>query len=213
MTYTGDTMIAYRTSGKETDTDENDVVFRADLSPTAEKKPLSPINLQGSSASKWGTKQLERYSGEGHDPKAKSANDEGFVDGNLILFDGYFSFLWIPTRKHVFFSRPKPELIMHMMRDTISLDDEMENMRDHLSRCYDKGIDEAFIFPTKSESAPEPFRRIATESDLLAAEEETEIEKKYPLIVNKDVSNVQSFLGFHRWMDYIDKTLNSKEEK
>ncbi len=213
MTYTGDTMIAYRTSGKVRDTDLGDIVFRADLSPSVEKKPLSPINLQGSSASKWGTKQLERFSGEGHDPKAKSANDEGFVDGNLILFDGYFSFLWIPTRKHVFFSRPKPELIMHMMRDTISLDDEMENMRDHLSRCYDKGIDEAFRFPTKSETT-EPFRRIATESDLMAAEEETQIElKQFPLVVNKDVSTTQSFLGFHKWIDYIDKTLNSKEEK
>ena len=241
VTYTGDTLIAYRATGTALNRDR--ALMKADLSPVIkptntrtatstsattstsgkkdQKKSLAPIQLQGQAANKWGAQQLERYAGEGHDPKARSSNDEGFVDANLIMFDGYFSFLWIPTRKHVFFSRPKPELIMHMMRDSISIDDELENMKDHLTRCYDKGIEAAFVRPSPSEmqSSAEPFRRIATESDLEAAKEETKVATKefaIPGLLGKDkdgdtATSAQAFWGFHKWMNYIDKTLKSKE--
>lgn len=233
VTYTGDTLIAYSATG--TALNRGRIIMKVDLSPVKppttstsgttskkdQQKNLAPIQLQGQAANKWGAQQLERYAGEGHDPKARSSNDEGFVDANLIMSDGYFSFLWIPTRKHVFFSRPKPELIMHMMRDSISIDDELENMKDHLTRCYDKGIEAAFVRPSTSEmqSSAEPFRRIATESDLEAAKEETKVatrEFAIPGLLGKDkdgdtAASAQAFWGFHKWMNYIDKTLKSKE--
>ena len=127
------------------------------------------------------------------------------------MFDGYFSFLWIPTRQHVFFSRPKPETILSLLRDRISEDDEISNMREHLSKCYDKDISEAFIRPNFIRRS-EPFRRIASEADLLAAKEETKIDHDiFSLVTHKKGKQNQSFWDFHKWMVYIDKTLNPNE--
>lgn len=203
--------------------------FEADLSPSAandaKDRNLKPINLNSSEASKWGVDKLERYSGQIRDTLTKSAPDTlsgDLLQGNIIMFDGYFSFLWVPTRQHVFFSRPKPDTVLSMMRDQISAEDEVENMRSHLSKCFDKNIDEAFMAPSIAPES-EPFRRISTKHDLKLAKQETRIvyEDHLPLHeipkvnesnpINPLGKSSQSFLDFHKWMTYIEKALNSNE--
>ena len=141
------------------------------------------------------------------------------------MFEGYFSFLWIPTRQHVFFSRPKQHRIMELLRDCISKEDELTNMKDHVSRCFEKDIDEAILRPTKlaegsdDDEPPEPFRRIATESDLTQARLDTRIVyEDFPLhefarkTMDPDADKQsQSFWTFHKWMNYIDTALNPTE--
>jgi hypothetical protein len=120
VTYSGDTLTAYRIKGKSSGEDVP-VLFEADLSPQVEPaSSLSPIQLEKSTASKWGVDKLERYSGQGCHPSGKKSQAGDFVDGNLIMFHGYFSFLWIPTRQHVFFSRPTPDMVFRLMSDIIS---------------------------------------------------------------------------------------------
>lgn len=102
------------------------------------------------------------------------------------------------------------------MRDSISQEDEIENMRSHVSKCYEKNIDEAFIRPSADGAATsEPFRRIAREADLAAAKEETQIVyEDFPVHeiprASTETTNHQSFWIFHKWMCYIDKALNSE---
>jgi hypothetical protein len=214
VTYTGDTLIAT----KVTEDDwipRGEVVFRSDLGPkllAADKmsKQLRPIALSGSAASKFGTQYLERYGGEGIVSEDGSRNEK-FVEGQLIMFDGYFSFLWLPSKQHVFFSRPNPELTIHMLRDTISVEDEVQNMREHLTKCFDKNIETAFMRPRTNER-PEPFRRILREGDLDAAKKQsTSLETLLPKKENEGYSKF-SFWAFHKWKNYIDNVLNGKTD-
>ena len=220
VTYVDDTLLATRL--KQPD----NVFFQADLSPkqyeSVEDKNVNPIKLDQSSSSKWGVEKLDRYPGEGRDALNKKPWNADPIDGNLIMFDGYFSFLWVPTRQHVFFSRPKQHRIMELLRDCISKEDELLNMRDHVSRCFEKNIDDAILRPSKeSANKPEPFRRIATESDLQNARQETRIVyEDFPLhdfTRNKAVDpdgdrQSQSFWAFHRWMNYIDSAMKPDNE-
>lgn len=225
VTYSGDTLYAHKVTGSTSD--RTKLLFKADLSPpTNSSDAIKAVPLNGSATKKWGADKLERYAGFGHDRKARSTNEEGLVDANLIVFDGYFSFLWIPTRKHVFFSRPNPDLMLHMMRDTISAEDEMQNMRDHLSRCLEKDIDEAILGTYDASDVelscpPEPFRRIATEADLEAATQERQIVYKDLMIgdvVKKTSSAIvnvkdESFWGFQKWMRNVDDAMNQNGKK
>lgn len=221
-------------------------LFQADLSPmdtrSSSAQYTAPIPIDKSAVSKWGIDKLERYPGKAIHPRTNSRSNNNKVsssssskeeinlmDGSLIMFDGYFSFLWILTRQHVFFSRPKPELVLKLMRDTISEQDEIENMRHHLTKCFKKGIEEAFIRPSVGVhgGVVEPFRRISRESDLLAAQEEIQIvyetgEDKSSLTNSGDkfsgigISSTnkalhQSFWDFHKWLHYIDKVMKPNE--
>jgi hypothetical protein len=222
-------MIATRLSAPE------HFLFQADLSPmdirSGDAQFAPPIPMDKSAVTKWGIDKLERYPGKAmHTHKSKTATTSkeiNLVDGNLIMFDGYFSFLWIPTRQHVFFSRPKPELVLKLLRDVISEKDEIENMRHHLTKCFKKGIEEAFIRPeVVQDGFVEPFRRISRESDLLAAQEEIQIvyetKEENSSINNKSNNNSklssfpgskphQSFWDFHKWLHYIDKAMKPNE--
>jgi len=211
VTYTGDVMIGTRLKNK------GGVCFESDLSPSIESAHpnLAPIKLDSSVASKWGVEKLERYAGKARDTLSKRSANTDFLDGNLIVFDGYFSFLWIPTRQHVFFSRPKSETIVKLMRDSISAEDETANMMNHVSKCFEKNIDEAFVRPSNDrEAALDPFRRIAREADLAAAKEETQIiYDEFPVreIPQESDKIHQSFWGLHKWMNYIEKVLKPNE--
>lgn len=100
------------------------------------------------------------------------------------------------------------------MRDILSHEDEMQNMREHLSRSSNKSIAEAFIGPTYTETVMEPFRRISTESDLQAAQLETEIVmKEFPLLLpntNFDRDVIQTFWSCHKWMNCIEYALKKE---
>jgi hypothetical protein len=239
VTYHGDTMIATQVgttfnptnpdTGNIAATTEKTIILQADLSPQFEKKEsLKPISLSGITASKWGTKHLERYPGQGF--PLTSTNSKGVQgassEGQLIMFDGFFSFLWIPTRQHVFFHRPEPNVLLKLLRDSISKDDEAENTIMHLNRCFQKNIDEAFlgVKSQKGNEDPEPFRRIATEADLETAMRDTQIVYDHNSFPVHKISNlggwmdkeqndmISSFLNFHRWMNYVDRALKPNSE-
>lgn len=215
VTYVGDTLIATKVTGDK-HVPRREISFRADLGPKLQdpdedesSKPLAPVQLSGSVASKWGTHKLERYAGEGQ-VAAENFKNEKFVEGQLIMFNGYFSFLWIPSRHHIFFSRPKPELILHMMRDTISKEDEVENMRDHLTRCYNKETSAGFIRPSKRE-VPEPFKRIKREIDLVTVMEQADLHKQPDTEKKSDVATYPEKISFwvmQKWRTYVDSVLN-----
>lgn len=216
VTYSGDTLVASRLKHPDS------VFFQANLSPreySKQKGDLGSIRLDNAATTKWGVDKLDRYPGEGLDALNKNPSKADPIEGNLIMFDGYFSFLWIPTRQHVFFSKPKGNRIFELLRDVISEEDELHNMRDHIGRCFDKSIDDAILKPAvaKNEEVPEPFRRIATKDDLVAAKQDTRIVySDFPIHdfskKNKDPHDdrqSQSFWAFHKWMHYIDNKLNT----
>lgn len=235
VTYVGDELMA-STVGKYSSTlnmtnmpehQEDTLLFQADLSPKFESKSsLEPIALSGSTAAKWGTKNLERYPGKGYHHKIFSSGvqpSDTSSEGQLIMFKGFFSFLWIPTRQHVFFHRPEPNTVLQLLRDSISKEDETYNTRRHLDRCFQKKIDDAIFGPVYHEEDPEPFRRIATHADLEAAMRDTQIVYSnytpvHPILRVKETLDqdhsgmVSSFLNFHRWMNYVDSALKPKSE-
>jgi hypothetical protein len=197
VTYTGDILTATKITGDK-HVPRGQVSFTVDLSPTvasSNSTALTPIELSDMAASVWGTDSLPRYPGKGH-IAAEGFKNNRFVDGQLIMFDGYFSFLWNPTKQNIFFTRPPQNLILSMMRDVLSEEDEVDNMRNHLSRCFEKDISDAFVFPTMDKPL-EPFKRIQSQADLNAALEEK--------ILENDDEDLTSQMK--KWMAYIDEVL------
>jgi hypothetical protein len=85
----------------------------------------------------------------------------------MIIFENdQFSFVWIPTKHHVF-TRPLPEMTtLKLLRDTSSKEDEIDNMRSHIVRCFD--MDMTTCIAT---SNFEPLRRGITTQEELEEEE------------------------------------------
>jgi len=168
VTYIGDTLVATKVTGDE-NVPRGKVSFTCDLAPKNDSTALQPLRLSLSqSSSSSSTTKLPRYAGHGQVAK-KGFVDHKFVDGQLVMFERHFSFVWIPTRHHVLFRRPSPEQTMTQMRDILSQEDEVENMRLHLERCYDMDMTES-LARQQSDVSNEPFRRIATTKDLEALE-------------------------------------------
>mmetsp|Transcript_11212 Transcript_11212/g.23609 ORF Transcript_11212/g.23609 Transcript_11212/m.23609 type:complete len:353 (+) Transcript_11212:165-1223(+) len=99
--------------------------FSADLAPSDEAE-LSES-----------AKKLQHFGGEGS-IVLEGYTDEKNVEGQLEMFDDYFSFTWVPVNHTVFFSRPSAELTIDLLRDVVSKEDEVDNMREHISRCFSK---------------------------------------------------------------------------
>lgn len=212
VTYTGDTLVATKVTG-DCSIPNGEVLFRADLFPLPNGKPedLNPIQLTGSAASKWGVDKLERYSGEGRESSTDTNKKAKFEEGQLIMFDGYFSFLYLPTKRHIFFSRPSSELVLELMRSVISVEDaEVESMKEHIEMCFQKDIEE----PTYSQSRRErkPWDGTANNSvqslwELPSSSPKNEYHQWLPRSSKTDAAF--SFLSFHKWMSYIDDALKS----
>ncbi len=224
MTYTGDTLIATKITG-ECQVPKGEVAFRANLFPIDDEgddtKRLDPIPLNESAASKWNIKKLDRYTGEGRTSTEKNEESE-FVEGQLILFDGYFSFLYLPTKQHIFFSRPSPQLITHLMKEVIDIDDELDNMKDHVQRCFEKDVGEDFIEPRKKTLVKEVHKKPRyTFSDILrrdqssrTSEETNALNSWVPPSLKSSMKKDTkfSFFGFHKWMGYIDSVIKPDEK-
>lgn len=105
--------------------------------------------------------------------------DEKNVEGQLVMFDDYFSFTWVPMKYTVFFSRPSAKLTIDLLRDVVSKEDEVDNMREHISRCFSKDpvIERGYGSSSDSVSSgevgyeKEPFRRIHRNDDALSITE------------------------------------------
>jgi len=140
VTYTGDTLIAYKVTGDK-NVPKGEVSFKADLSPTfhsGAQNALKPIELTESASKQWGTDQLIRFPGQGQVAAEGFLNSQ-WMEGQLILVGDYFSFAWIPLGHQIFFGRPSPELTLKMISESITatVTDDVEKMREHATRCLD----------------------------------------------------------------------------
>ena len=214
VTYAGDTLVATKVTGDEY-IPRGETSFRADLAPpraagSGEGKGDGPIpppphpaarrasRSGGVSEAGWGSTKLQLYAGEGQVAQ-EGCVDKKPVDGQLVMFDDHFSFTWIPMKHTVFFSRPSSAVTLEMLRDTLSREDEISNMRSHVSRCF--GLDGATELDLDSPPSAlgEPFRRISRESDrpFTIVEEEGEVQPAPRL----------SFLRLDKLRGFIDGVL------
>ena len=164
VTYADDfhTLVATKVTGDRF-ISRGDDSFTANLAPSEE---ADPIELSDTAASKWGAKKLQRFPGEGF-IALEGGKDKKTIDGQLIMFDDYFSFTWIDMKHTVFFSRPSPSQTLHLLRDVISKEDELENKRLHLEQCYslDDTATSDIVQAATHDINEEPFRRILRSDD------------------------------------------------
>lgn len=146
VSYTGDVLTAHKVTGDK-HVPKGEVTFQVDLSPSS-KKYLDPIELGIDAVAQWGSKYLQRHSGQGQVAADGFVNRQ-WLDGQLILVNQYFSFAWLPTGHQVFFGRPSPELTLKLLRESSShrqmfpshnaIGEALEqNPRQYLERCYEE---------------------------------------------------------------------------
>jgi hypothetical protein len=204
VTYSGDNLVATKVTGDK-NVPRGAISFTANLSPLNQSSAdLAPIELSEESANKWGMKKVSRFAGQGQIAK-EGFSDSKFVDGQLIMFENNFSFVWLPTRHHVFFGRPSPEVTIRMLRDTISRQDELENMRSHLEQCMD--MDMTTCIARSFSDSKEPFRRILRESDL------QEMEQKSCGTLEPKVQSFPKLFNVQMWKNYINDVLSDDSKK
>lgn len=202
VTYSGDTLIARKVTGDKT-VPRGEVTFTANLSARNQSnKDLKPIEMSSKSAVKWGMDKLTRYPGKGQVAKAGFV-DAKEVEGQLIMFENHFSFVWVPTQHHVFFGRPTADVSIRMLRDIISEEDAVENMREHVKRCFEVDMTTS-IARQHCGHVTEPFRRIKREADLRKIEEEEEESESKP-------SMMYGFLDFRRWKSSFGDAFGEKK--
>jgi hypothetical protein len=198
VTYVGDTLLATKATG-DVNVPRGEISFSADFSPRNGTPKLEPLKLFFDSTSpSASTAKLPRFAGKGQIAKPGFI-DHKYVDGQIILFERHFSFVWLPTKQHILFRRPTPEQTIELLRDIISKEDEMENMRDYLARCFDMDRTES-LARHYAKQEKEPFRRIALKQDLENLDQEhtpTTLEPKTSF----------NFWQVGKWRQYIDGIL------
>lgn len=155
VTYSGDNLIATKVTG-DINVPRGQVSFNADLSPrvgqnaTTKAMVSLPLHSVTATKGKLSSATVERFPGKGQVAKPGFV-DKKFVTGQLTLMKDSFSFLWIgvppqsqpslglTTQQYhqVLFRRPTPQQTITLLRDVISKEDELQNMREHLSRCLE----------------------------------------------------------------------------
>jgi hypothetical protein len=144
--------------------------------------------------------EFHRFPGRGQVSR-KGFKDHRFVEGQMVLFETQFSFVWIPTKHHVLFHRPNAETTLKLLRNTISKEDEIENMRNHISRCFDMDLSTAIARQhDPSTFGDEPLRRISTQEELEEAEKRL-----------KESNRGNIFYHMKYWKDYIDRVLDGHQ--
>lgn len=129
ITYRGDTLVATKTTG-DTNVPRGQTSFTADLSPS--------LSFNATTS---------RCPGQGQIAQSGFVHHQ-YVKGHLFLNDDCiyhaccsydrFSFVWYAEQQHtVVFQRPTPQQTLNLLRNTLSREDEMENMRTHLIECWD----------------------------------------------------------------------------
>jgi hypothetical protein len=158
-----------------------------DLQTHSPSSSLRPIELTGSIGSRWGTTKLERFSGWGQIASVGHKNAT-FVPGQIIIFPSaknvveptHFSFLWLPTKHHIVFSRPTFDEITTLTRDVLSIEDENSNIKEYIQQCFQLDMtvpsslqaqgeymdDREIESDTSNVALKNPFRRIPLVSDL-----------------------------------------------
>jgi hypothetical protein len=192
ITYTGDELIATKVIG-DRNVPRGEVTFTVSLEPS-NVSALPPIQLI-SDARKG---EFRRFPGKGQVSR-RGFKDHRYVEGQMILFDNQFSFVWIPTKHHVLFQRPSPEMTLKLLRNTISKEDELQNMREHISRCFNMDLSTAIARQQDAVHMDEPLRRITTQEELEEAEKRA-----------KETNRGNIFYQMSKWREYIDQVLDGK---
>jgi hypothetical protein len=170
-----------------------EISFTANLIPS-NSSALDPIRISAG--------ELPRFPGEGQVSR-RNFKDSRMVDGQLILIEeNQFSFVWSPTKHHVHFSRPSQETTIRLMRDIMAKEDEIENMRDHVSRCFEMDMTTCLARQQDPDNF-EPFRRISTQTELDMVEKSLKQSK----------TSTFNFWQVNKWKEYIDKTLDRHDNK
>jgi hypothetical protein len=190
VTYADDTLLATKVTG-DRNVPRGETTFTVDLSPV-NISTLPPIQL----VSDQRIGEFQRFPGRGQVSR-KAFKDHRYVEGQLILFGNQFSFVWIPTKHHVLFTRPSPEMTLRLLRDTISKEDEEENMRNHVARCFDMDMTTCIARQQDPSTNFEPLRRITPQEEL------DEAEKR---VNQKNEKNI--FWQLNKWRKYIDQTMD-----
>ena len=190
ITYSGDELIATKVTG-DANVPRGETSFTVNVQP-CNSTALPPVKLISDHRSG----EFRRFPGKGQVSR-KGFKHHRFVEGQMILFENRFSFVWIPTKHHVLFHRPTPEMTLKLLRNTISKEDEIENMRDHLTRCFDMDLSTAIARHQDPLTNDEPLRRITTQEELEQVEER---------LKQSDHKNI--FFQIGKWRNYIDQVLD-----
>lgn len=193
MTYVGDQLVAVKVTG-DLNVPRGETTFMVNMEPN-NATALPPIQL----VSDHRKGEFHRFPGKGQVSR-KNFKDHRYVEGQMILFENQFSFVWIPTKHHVLFHRPSPDMTLKYLRDTISKEDELENMRSHIARCFNMDLSTA-IARQQDPSNLEPLRRISTVDDLVEVEQRV-----------KDANRGSLFFQMSKWRDYIDQVLDNNND-
>ena len=208
LTYVGDTIVATKVTGDDT-VPRGEVSFTANLSPPpinatdAEDEEASPAAAEANTILQ--TKYGESiFPGEGQLAK-KEFKDAKFIAGVFIVYDAHrISFSWVSTKHHVFFVRPSPNETIRLLRDVISREDEVDNMRDHLTRCFEMDMTTSIAREqqrSQTGASTEPFQRIKRQGDLEM------LNNGVLASSSKKNGNVFQFWRANKWKQYIDRML------
>ena len=207
VTYVGDTLVATKVTG-DVNVPRGQISFSVDLSPRNSSATLEPLKLSFDSSA--ASAKLPRFLGKGQIAKPGFI-DNKYVDGQLILFERHFSFVWLPTKDHVLFRRPAAEQTLSMLRNVISKEDELENMRHYLQRCFAMDRTESLARQYTSPGGTEPFRRISLQEDL----ESLDTNISALASANNSAAGGQdgdgsrfNFWNVQKWREYIDGVLS-----
>ena len=116
----------------------------------------------------------------------------------MILFEKGFSFVWVPTKHHVFFQRATPEQTIRLLRDTISKEDELEMSREHIARCFDMDMTTC-LARQQDPTNFEPVRRITPQEEL------DQVARNH---LKENQKNL--FWQVGKWRKYIDQALGEE---
>ena len=223
ITYVGDTLVATKITGDDT-VPRGEISFSANLSPpplntTEAEAPASSAKSSSSSLSSPSTPEhtiLESKYGESIFPglgqlSRPNYRDSEYISGVFIVYDSHrFSFSWVPSEHHVFFVRPSPLETLRLLRDVISDEDEVDNMREHLSRCYDLDSTTPPVRQRSRRARKEPsadtFRRIHRQNDLEVLSQQFDVDSK------ATSGSIFQFWRASKWRKYIDRVLGHDEE-
>ena len=192
ITYVGDEMIATKVTG-DANVPRGKTSFTVNVQP-CNSTALPPVKL----VSDHRTGEFRRFPGRGQVSR-KGFRDHRYVEGQMILFENRFSFVWIPTKHHVLFHRPSSEMTLKLLRNIISKEDEVENMREHVTRCFDMDLSTAIARQQDPLTTDEPLRRITTQEELEQVEERMKNGHK------------SIFFQIGKWRNYIDQVLDKKD--
>jgi hypothetical protein len=191
ITYSDDKIVAKKVTGDK-NVPRGETTFTADLSPK-NNADLPPIQLKSDTR----TGEFKRFPGRGQVSRS-GFKDNRYVEGQMILFEKKFSFVWVPTKHHVLFQRASPEKTIRLLRDTFSKEDELENSREHIAQCFDMDMTTC-LARQHDPTIFEPIRRITPQEEL------DEAARRF-----KQENSRSIFWQVGKWRKYIDQALDKE---